>query len=66
MRRTVAVIHHFQLGQRVRAIIRYLELGQDEAQWLALLIVVGILILAAAVVFGLAVRLFTCTGGMTC
>jgi hypothetical protein len=47
-------------------LVRYLELGRDEAQWLALLIALAILILAAAVVFGLAVRLFTCTGGLTC
>lgn len=49
--------------RRLTAIGRYLELGRDEAQWLALFIAFAILILAAAVVFGLAVRLFVDAGG---
>lgn len=54
------------MRRKLAAIVRYLELGRDEAQWLALLLALAILALGAAVVLGLAVRLFSCTGGMTC
>jgi len=52
--------------RKLAAIVQYLELGREEAQWLALLLALGLLALLAAGVLGLAVRLFTCAGGMTC
>lgn len=52
--------------RRLAKIIDYLELGRDEAQWLALFALLAVLVVVAAVVLGLAVRAFSCAGGITC
>lgn len=51
------------MKRRLTLLIAYLELGRDEAQWLALLVAIGLVILAAAVILGLAARLFIGIGG---
>lgn len=42
---------------------RYLELGRDEAQWLALFVSIVILVIMAAGALGLAVRFFMAAAG---
>ena len=52
--------------RRLQVAIRYLELGVEEAQWVMLIVSLGLIALFVAGVLGLAWRVFSCAGGFTC
>jgi len=54
------------VSRKIAALVRYLDLGVDEAQWAALGVFIGIGIIVGALVLGIAVRVFTCAGGWSC
>lgn len=56
------------MRQRLRALVRYLELGPDEAQWAAMIAVGLALVIVGSAAVGLAIgllwRLASTIGGM--
>lgn len=56
--------------KRLSAIVAFLEIDAEEAktiaQYAALVLLAGSAIVVAAFAFGIAVRVFTCTGGIAC